>query len=105
MEDLKEIVRQEVEAVIKKEARAKNRPNDRGVVVPLHKQVPYAPDNIHLSRAEFIAKRKTEKEKALKIAEFAADLNKPKEEVLKVVEEKKEEIKETKPRGRPRKIE
>ena len=72
---------------------------DRGVVVPPHKAVPYAPENIHLSKTEFIAKRKVEKEKALKIAEFAANLDtesKPKEV---------EKVTVAKPRGRPKRIE
>jgi hypothetical protein len=74
----------------------------RGVVVPLHKQVPYDLDNIHLSREQFIAKQKERKEKALKIAEFAAGLDGEKEEKPAEVKEVKQDVK---PRGRPKKIE
>lgn len=75
---------------------------DRGVVVPPHKQAPYDKENIHLSKAQFIAKEKERKEKALKVAEYAATLDKEPEEKIP---EAKEEKEKAKPRGRPKRIE
>jgi hypothetical protein len=75
---------------------------DRGVVVPPHKAVPYDPENIHLSKAQFIAKQKVAKEKAIKVAEFEASLDKKSEEEKIEVKEEKEK---TKKRGRPLKVE
>jgi len=99
-EDIKELVKKEVAAVMKKEEKAKNKPNDRGVRVPPHLQAPYAPENIHLNKAQFIAKRKEEKEKALKVAEYADSLNK------KAEEQKTPEVeKDKKKSGRPKRIE
>ena len=77
--------------------------HDRGVVVPAHKAAPYDPENIHLTKTQFIAKQKTRKEKALKVAEFEASLDKKPEEPK--APEVKEEKKEIKTRGRPKKIE
>jgi hypothetical protein len=47
---------------------------DKGVVIPPEKRLPNDPENIHLTKAEFVAKRKVEKERALKIAEYARKL-------------------------------
>lgn len=78
----------------KQEIKEKKR-SDRGVVVT---PKPNDPENIHLSKAQFIAKQKALKEKALKVAEYAASLDNKKEVAPEVKEEKKS-------RGRPRKIE
>jgi hypothetical protein len=56
-----------------------------------------------LTKEQFIAKRKAQKEKALKMAEFEASLDKKPE--IEKVPEVKEEKKDIKPRGRPKKIE
>ena len=87
---------------LKKETR-----HDRGVVVPVHEAAPYDPENIHLSKAKFIAKQKERKEKALKIAEFAAGLENPQasKEEAKQPEAKIEDKPVKKPAGRPKKIE
>ncbi len=80
--------------------------SDKGVVVPAHKAAPYDPENIHLTKAQFIAKQKARKEKELKVAEFTASLEN-KVEVKEEIKEKPVEVKEEKgkPKGRPKKIE
>lgn len=85
----------------KEEIKQAKREN-KGVVVPPHLVKPYSPENIHLSKAQYIAKEKIRKEKALKVAEFEASLDKkPEEQKTPVVEEKRE----AKKRGRPKRIE
>jgi len=70
---------------------------ERGVVVK--NPMPYDPSNIKLSKADFVAKQKAQREKDLKVKEFAKTLDEPKKEV------KAEAPKVTKPKGRPKKIE
>lgn len=78
------------------------RTDDKGTYIEPKNRAPYAPENIHLSKAEFIAKQEKAKEKkklmAEKEKEVDAELSKPKEEA-------KVEKKEDKPKGRPKKIE
>ena len=72
---------------------------DRGVVV--ENPMPYDPEAGQLSKADFVAKQKSLREKELKIREFSKTLDKP-----KVAEEAKTETpKVNKPKGRPKKIE
>lgn len=99
-ENLQEIVRKEVETVMRKENKKKVQ-SDRGVVVK--NPMPYDPENIKLSKEEFVAKETARKEKELKIKEFAATLDESKEEVKTEVKVETPQV--TKPRGRPKKIE
>jgi hypothetical protein len=74
---------------------------DRGTRV--ENPMPYAPENIKLSKEQFIAKEKLRKEKELKVKEFEKSLGEDKIEVEKEpisVESKPE----AKPRGRPKVI-
>jgi hypothetical protein len=85
---------------------------DRGVVVK--DSLPYAPENIRLSKEKFIAKEKARKEKDLKIQEYSKQLDAEKEEKLKELDKKEEEAvkveasetpEKKKPGRRPKKIE
>ena len=57
------------------EHRVKDNKDRKPVVVPPHLAVPYTPENQHRSKAEFIAARKIEKEKKIKLAEYAKTLD------------------------------
>lgn len=70
-------------------------------IIPL----PDAPENIRLSKKEFIAKRRKEKENAIKVEAFKESLKEEKVYGVSHEEEKgKEEVTEVK-RGRPKKVE
>ena len=67
---------------------------------------PDAPENIHLSKAQFIEKRRKEKEEEIAVAKYREDYRKTKE--VKSAEEKevkKESVLEPKKRGRPKRVE
>lgn len=68
---------------------------------------PDAPENIRLSKKEFIAKRRAEKEEEVKVAEYRqklrAEKNAPAPEEIEDAKEEKEEKKVL--RGRPKKVE
>ncbi len=83
------------------EMKTEKKATDRGVIVK--NPMPDDPENIKLSKTEFVAKEKARKEKELKIKEFAKTLDESKEETK--TEVKTETPKIEKPRGRPRKIE
>ena len=93
-EDLKEAIREEVEAVIKQERETKKK--KPAIVRPPN-------PNIHLSKAEYVAQENKKREDALKIKEFAAGLKAGKIEAPKV-EQPEAPKAETKPRGRPKVI-
>ena len=66
---------------------------------------PDTPDNLHISKAEFIARRRKEKEEAVAVEDFKKKFREEKKEIKEVssgVQEEKgqEEVK----RGRPKKI-
>ncbi len=79
-----------------KEQIADAKKKNKGIQVTSHEMKPYAPSNIHLSKAQYLAQEKVRKENELKIKEFADNLKKETNPVAK------EEKKETK---RPKKIE
>jgi hypothetical protein len=71
---------------------------------------PDAPENIRLSKAEFVAKRRHEKEEASAVEQFKKDFRakkvaEDKEKENGVQEEKGEEEVEIKKKGRPKKVE
>ncbi len=66
--------------------------------------VPDNPNNIRLSKAEFVAQERKRKEDNLKIKEFAETLKKKEIEVTPPIKTEAPE-KEKKVRGRPKKIE
>ena len=67
---------------------------------------PDAPENIHLSRDQFIAKRIKEKEEDLAIEKYRQEYRAKKENKDGVREEKKEEkVEEPKKKGRPKRVE
>lgn len=59
-----------------KPKRTKGKMGVEGVVIPEHQAVPFTPENLHIKKAEFIARRKKEQEKAIKIAEYSKTLDK-----------------------------
>ena len=69
--------------------------DDKGTYIPVEKRLPYAPDNIHMSKAEFLESQKKRKEKELRIKEAAESFDR----------EQGLEKKEAKPGKRPKKIE
>jgi hypothetical protein len=89
-------------------AKAKERKKLLKIPVPMR---PDAPENITLSKKEFIAKRKAEKEEDAKVAEFKLKLKSEKNAPIPEKEEAKdgmqEEGKKEKvvKKGRPKKIE
>jgi|AMWB02.1.fsa_nt_gi hypothetical protein len=88
------------------EMKGSKKGTDRGFVV--EKSLPDDPENIRLSKEQFVAKQRQRREKEAKIAEFAKtlDTKEEKKETSKVeaeTEAPKEEKKIV--RGRPKKIE
>ncbi|MDD5355077.1 MAG: hypothetical protein PHY56_00845 [Candidatus Omnitrophica bacterium] len=66
--------------------------------------MPYAPNNIRLSKADFVAQQKAQKEKDLKVKEFADGLDKPKAKEEVKPEEKGTTEEKKKPGRRPKEI-
>ena len=71
----------EIAAVVTKLDKDKGKnPKAEGVYIPKDKRAPYNPDNLHKSKAQFIADEKKRIEDDAKIAAFKKDLKKPKVE-------------------------
>ena len=67
---------------------------------------PDAPENIHLSKVQFIAKRIKENEEELAVEKYRQEYRTKKENKDGVREEKKEEkVEAPKTRGRPKRVE
>lgn len=91
--------------------RKEDKIKDKGVYIPPELREPYAPENIRLSKAEFIEKQRIKRERQLKIKEYESKLrnegidSKVEESVGSGNEEDVELSVIAKPRGRPKKIE
>ena len=76
---------------------------DKGKFIPVSERMPYNPDNLHMSKAEFIKSREIYKEKNIKLKEYESQLDNAGSDKVEVTpsEEKKSE---TKPKKRPKNV-
>jgi hypothetical protein len=78
--------------------------NDSGKFIPVDKREPYSPENLHMSKKDFIEAQRKRKEKALRMKEIAAQYDL--EHGVDKIEDKEPETKDVKRSpGRPKKIE
>jgi hypothetical protein len=92
------------------EAKKGNKSTDTGVYIPPDERVPHDPDNLHRSKAEFLAVQEQRREKDRRMREYEATINKdlgiktPEPEPKEEAEKEPEKEKTAKPRGRPKNI-
>jgi len=93
------------------EAKVKDNKNKKPVRIIPDQADPTDFGNIHLSKAQFIAKEIARKERDIKVKAYAESLKAEaekkvdaREEEIKTEQKNKAEVKEIKPKGRPKKI-